>query len=162
MIKEGIYLDNERYLHRAIELAEAALNKGNEPFGSLLVDIKGSILFEDFNRISSGDATEHPEIAIAKWAVTHLTPEERKTSIVFTSGEHCPMCATAHALVGLDKIVYVSSSNQLASWLEEMNVSPAPFKNLPIESVIKEANVEGPFEALSSKVKDLHCRYYQQ
>ena len=103
-------MNYEKYLNRSIELAEEALNDGNEPFGSLLVDVEGNVLFEDYNRISSGDATEHPEIAIAKWAATHLTPEERKHTIVFTSGEHCPMCATAHALVGLDKIVYVSSS----------------------------------------------------
>lgn len=155
-------MNYEIYLNRSIELAEEALNYGNEPFGSLLVDVEGNVLFEDYNRISSGDATEHPEIAIAKWAAAHLTPEERKHTIVFTSGEHCPMCATAHALVGLDKIVYVSSSKQLSQWLEVINVAPAPFKNLPIESVIRDANVEGPFEALSPKIKALHMRYHQQ
>ena len=72
------------------------------------------------------------------------------------------MCATAHALVGLDKIVYVSSSKQLSQWLEAINVAPAPFKNLPIESVIRDANVEGPFEALSPKIESLHLRYHQQ
>lgn len=155
-------MNYEKYLNRSIELAEEALNYGNEPFGSLLVDVEGNVLFEDYNRISSGDATEHPEIAIAKWAATHLTPEERKHTIVFTSGEHCPMCATAHALVGLDKIVYVSSSKQLSQWLEAINVAPAPFKNLHIESVIRDANVEGPFEALSPKIEALHLRYHQQ
>lgn len=155
-------MNYEKYLNRSIELAEEALNYGNEPFGSLLVDVEGNVLFEDYNRISSGDATEHPEIAIAKWAATHLTLEERKHTIVFTSGEHCPMCATAHALVGLDKIVYVSSSKQLSQWLEAINVAPAPFKNLPIESVIRDANVEGPFEALSPKIEALHLRYHQQ
>lgn len=155
-------MNYEKYLNRSIELAEEALNYGNEPFGSLLVDVEGNVLFEDYNRISSGDATEHPEIAIAKWAATHLTPEERKHTIVFTSGEHCPMCATAHALVGLDKIVYVSSSKQLSQWLEAINVAPTPFKNLPIESVIRDANVEGPFEALSPKIESLHLRYHQQ
>lgn len=155
-------MNYEQYLNRAVELAEKALNNGNEPFGSLLVDIEGNILFEDYNRISSGDATAHPEIAIAKWAATHLTPDERKHTIVFTSGEHCPMCATAHALVGLDKIVYASSSKQLSQWLEAMNVAPAPFKNLPIESVIRDSHVEGPFEAVSSKIKKLQIRYHQQ
>jgi hypothetical protein len=30
-----------------------------------------------------------------------MTPAERAASTVDTSGEHCPMCAAAHAWVGL-------------------------------------------------------------
>src|SRR5699024_810159 len=162
MMKGVIWLNYEKYLNRTVELAEEALNYGNEPFGSLLVGIEGNILFEDYNRISSGDATEHQEIAIAKWAATNLSPDERKRTNVLTSVEHCPMCATAHSLVSLDKIVYASSSKQLSQWLEAINVAPAPFKNLPIESVIKDAHVEGPFEAVSPKIKKLQIRYHQQ
>ena len=98
------------YLERCVELAEQALNKGDEPFGSILVSSNGNILFEDHNHVSGGDHTRHPEFEIAKWAANHLTPEERKTATVYTSGEHCPMCAAAHGWVGLGRIVYASSS----------------------------------------------------
>ena len=59
------------------------------------MDVEGNVLFEDYNRISSGDATEHPEIAIAKWAATHLTPEERKHTIVLHQ-ESIARCVRLH------------------------------------------------------------------
>lgn len=55
------------YLKRAVELAEIGLEKGDEPFGSVLVTESGEIVFEDHNRVSGGDHTQHPEFAIARW-----------------------------------------------------------------------------------------------
>src|SRR3712207_7274778 len=40
-----------------------------------------------------------------------------RSATVYTSGEHCPLCAAAHAWVGLGRIVYASSSVQLTAWL---------------------------------------------
>lgn len=147
---------DRKYLVRAVELAEEALEKGDEPFGSVLVSKKGEILFEDHNRVSGGDHTQHPEFAIARWAANNLTPAERESSTVYTSGEHCPMCSAAHAWVGLGRIVYASSSAQLVEWTKEMDLGPSPVKNLAIEEVIRDANVEGPVEDLAEKVKQLH------
>ena len=65
--------------------------------GSILVDQNGLTRFEDRNRVKDGDHTRHPEFAIARWAVDNLTPAERAVATVYTSGEHCPMCAAAHA-----------------------------------------------------------------
>lgn len=149
---------DKKYLTRAVELAEIALDKGDEPFGSILVSAEGQILFEDHNRVSGGDHTQHPEFAIARWAANNLTVEERKKATVYTSGEHCPMCAAAHAWVGLGRIVYASSSAQLVEWTEKMDLEPSPVKNLAIQEVIREANVDGPVEDLAEKVKQLHLR----
>ena len=96
MIHEREY----RYLQRAVVLAEEALDAGDEPFGSVLVSAQGEILAEDRNRIAGGDATQHPEFALARWAANHLTPEARAAATVYTSGEHCPMCAAAHGWLG--------------------------------------------------------------
>ena len=49
-----------------------------------------------------GDATRHPEFAIARWAADESDAcPTRADATVYTSGEHCPMCAAAHAWVGL-------------------------------------------------------------
>ena len=97
-----------RHVHRCVELARAALEAGDAPFGSVLVSGDGKVLAEDRNRTSGGDATRHPEFELARWAATHMTPEERAKATVYTSGEHCPMCAAAHGLVGLGRIVYAA------------------------------------------------------
>lgn len=145
-----------KHLERCVELAEIALKKGDHPFGSVLVSANGEVLFEDHNHIASGDHTQHPEFAIARWAANNMTPEERKKSTVYTSGEHCPMCAAAHGWVGLGRIVYASSSEQLVEWTRDMGISPTPVKNLPIKEVIRDAKVDGPVLELAEQVRKLH------
>jgi len=150
--------NDKKYLERCIELAETALEKGDAPFGSVLVSDTGEVLFEDHNHTSSGDQTQHPEFAIARFAANNMKPEERTRATVYTSGEHCPMCSAAHGLVGLGRIVYASSSAQLKEWQKELDLEPSPIQNLPIGEVIRDAKVDGPVEELAKKVRQLHVR----
>lgn len=144
------------YLRRCVELAGSALDDGDEPFGSLLVDATGRTRFEDRNRVAGGDATRHPEFAIARWAVEHLTPEERRAATVYTSGEHCPMCAAAHAWVGLGRIVYAASSAQLSRWCTEWGTPPAPVAPLPIGTVAPGIHTDGPADELTERMRALY------
>ena len=146
------------HLQRCIELAEEALAAGDEPFGSVLVGASGEVLAEDRNRIAGGDSTRHPEFALARRAANHLTPEERQEACVYTSGEHCPMCAAAHGWVGLGRIVYVSSSQQLGRWLSEWGVAPPPVATLPIQQVVPGLQVDGPWLEMESTMQALHWR----
>ena len=150
------------YLTRAVELAEEALNAGDDPFGSLLVNAQGEVLAEDRNRIAGGDATQHPEFALARWAAQHMTPEARAVATVYTSGEHCPMCAAAHGWVGLGRIVYASSSEQSSGWLAALGVGPMPVATLPIQQVVPGLKVEGPIAVLDERVHALHQRRHRQ
>jgi len=155
--------DHERtYLERSVALAKDALAHGDEPFGSVLVSADGKVLMEDRNRIAGGNATRHPEIALAYWAVEHLTPDERAKATVYTSGEHCPMCAAAHGWVGLGRIVYVSSSKQLGEWLRAMDVPPAPVATLPIEQIVPGLAVDGPVLEMADTMQALHREYHRK
>ncbi|MFF5533762.1 nucleoside deaminase [Streptomyces cinerochromogenes] len=150
--------DELRYLRRCVELAAEALDAGDEPFGSVLVAGDGTVLAEDHNRVAGGDRTRHPEFELARWSAAHLTPEERAAATVYTSGEHCPMCAAAHAWVGLGRIVYIASSEQLSGWLAEMGVPAPPVRTLPVRDVAPEVAVEGPVPELVDEVRELHRR----
>ena len=86
------------HLRTCVALAREALDAGDEPFGSVLVDATGAVRFTDRNRVQDGDETRHPEFEIARWSAAHLSPEERATATVYTSGEHCPMCSAAQRL----------------------------------------------------------------
>lgn len=149
-----------KYLRRCVELAKTALEKGDEPFGSVLVSAAGEVLMEDHNHVAGGDHTQHPEFNIARWAANHMTPEERSKATVYTSGEHCPMCAAAHGWVGLGRIVYASSSAQLVEWLGELGVPPSPVRNLPIQKIIRDAVVDGPVPELAEQVRALHQQFH--
>ena len=146
------------YLTRAVDLAEAALEAGDEPFGSVLVSTDGDVLFEDHNHVSGGDNTQHPEFAIARWAAENLAPEQRASCTVYTSGEHCPMCAAAHGWVGLGRIVYASSAVQLGQWADELGLPPSPVAALPIQQLVPGLPVDGPDTELAERVRSLHAR----
>ncbi|QAY74610.1 nucleoside deaminase [Agromyces protaetiae] len=160
--REGHDLDralddrDRRHLRRCLELAREALDAGDEPFGSLLVDAAGVVRFEDRNREGAGDATAHPELAIAQWAVANLSPDERRASIVYTSGEHCPMCSAAHAWVGLGRIVYAASTEQFTQWRREEGLAPGPVAPLPVAVVAPGVPVAGPDPELSAEVRELY------
>ena len=98
---------------------------------------------------------------LARWAAANLAPAERTAATVYTSGEHCPMCAAAHGWVGLGRIVYASSSTQLACWLAELGVPPPPVRTLPIREILPDAVVEGPEPALAAEIRALHERFYR-
>lgn len=150
-----------RHLRRCIELAGEALAAGDAPFGSVLVGADGGMLAEDRNRVSGGDRTRHPEFALARWAAGHMAPADRARATVYTSGEHCPMCAAAHGFVGLGRIVYAGSSAQLAAWRAEFGAAAGPVSTLPIRAVVPDLMVEGPVPALAPQLRELHRRYHE-
>lgn len=158
---ENITAEDQTHLQRCIALAREALDAGDQPFGSMLVSSDGRELFADRNRVSGGDRTQHPEFAIARWAAANLTPEQRASATVYTSGEHCPMCAAAHALVGLGRIVYASSSAQLTAWRTEWGLPSGPVLPLPIQEVAPEVDVAGPDTDLSQVVRQLQATFHQ-
>lgn len=150
------------HLVRAVVLAREALLDGDEPYGSVLVDASGTVRFEDRNRTKDGDQTRHPEFEIARWAANNLTPEERAAATVYTSGEHCPMCAAAHAWVGLGRIAYATSSEQTSSWRASWGGSPGPVAALPIQTVAPGLQVDGPEPSLEDEVKELQRRAFER
>ncbi|MER5935361.1 nucleoside deaminase [Streptomyces sp. NPDC002054] len=150
------------HLRRCLELAADALEAGDEPFGSVLVGADGTVLAEDHNRVSGGDRTRHPEFELARWAAAHLTPGERAAATVYTSNEHCPMCAAAHGWVGLGRIVYAASSAQLGGWLAELGVPAPPVRTLPVGEIVPGLPVDGPVPALADEVRALQRRFHSR
>jgi len=148
-----------KFLGRAVELAREALDRGDDPFGSVLVGEDGRVLREDRNReISDGDETLHPEIELARWAAHNLPQEARARATVYTSGEHCPMCSAAHAWMGLGRLVYAVSASQLAQWRTGWGLPAGPVLVLSVTEVAPGVPVEGPAPELEDAMRDLHHR----
>jgi tRNA(Arg) A34 adenosine deaminase TadA len=159
-MKQEISETDLPYLRRCVELAAEAVDAGDFPFGSVLVAEDGTVRAEDRNReVTAGDPTRHPEFELARWAATNMTAQERAAATVYTSGEHCPMCAAAHGWAGLGRIVYASSTKQMGAWLAELGVGPAPVLPLAIPDVAPGVVVAGPVPELAEQVHDLHRRF---
>ncbi|EAZ86817.1 hypothetical protein BB14905_08728 [Bacillus sp. B14905] len=115
------------------------------------------MLAEDRNHVSGGDHTQHPEFALARWAAKHMSAKERSITTVYTSGEHCPMCAAHMVGLGcLGRIVYASSSKQLAQWLKDMGITTASrVRHLSIQEVIRDTPIDGPAPELAEQVHQI-------
>jgi len=149
------------HLRHCLALAAEALQAGDEPFGSLLVDAQGQVLALARNEVNARNNLAHPELALAQWAAAHLSPAARAAATVYTSGEHCPMCAAAHGWVGLGKIVYLSSAEQLSQWLREVGAPAAPVQMLPVQTIVPGLAVAGPADGeLLQAIKDLQVAYH--
>jgi tRNA(Arg) A34 adenosine deaminase TadA len=155
--------DDMRHLNRCVALAAEALAKGERPFASVLVAADGTVLKEDHNRANStGDPTRHPEFALARWAATNMTPEQRAAATVYTSGEHCPMCAAAHGQVGLGRIVYITSAKQFTELLDELGLPKRTVNPIPVQDVVPGITVEGPVPEFADQVRELQRRYFSR
>lgn len=91
------------------------------------------ILFERHNEGSSGDYTRRAKFAIGRWAANNFSKADCVKATVYTSGEHCSMCAVVHGWGSLGRIVYASSSKQLQAWSKEFGRKGGPVKALPIK-----------------------------
>ena len=153
---------DRKYLERCLELAKEAVDAGDEAFGSILVDKNGKIIAEGRNRVKEKNVLAHPEIELAHWAADNLSEEERASTTMFTSGEHCPMCSAAHGLAGLGALVYLSSAKQLGEWKNEYNQPEAKINFLPVQEIIKNIEVRGPGEGEHLKeIKALHLKSWR-
>jgi len=151
-----------KFLKHCLNLAEEALHAGNQPFGSILVNADNKIIAEARNRVNEKNVLAHPEIELAKWAMDNLSPEQRRQTIMYTTGEHCPMCAGAHAWAEIGSLYYLHSAKQLGTWLDAMGVEPAPIELIPSEKIIKHAVIKGPGKGKMLKaIKQMHEHYYQ-
>ena len=150
---------DEGHLQRCVELATRALEDGDDPFGSVLVDADGAVLAEAMNRErSDADPTAHPEFALVRWAIAHLTPDQRAASTVYTSGEHCPMCAAAHGWAGLGRVVAAASAAQLAEWRASWGLPAGPVTPLPLTEVAPDVVVIAPVAPFDAQMHEVHRR----
>ncbi|WP_336326153.1 nucleoside deaminase [Halovenus sp. HT40] len=132
---------DEQYIREAIELAEESVEKGNTPFGSLLV-IDDEVVRRSRNTtVTEADITAHPELKLARWAARELDEEERANCTMYTSTEPCEMCSTAVHYAELDRVVFSVSTGALA----DLRGTPSGFTCAElIEAKGGEATVEGP------------------
>lgn len=149
-------------LRRCVELARTALEAGHGPFGAVLVGADDQTLYEDHNRVTDNDQTRHAELGVIRWAIANLAPVHRIRTTLYTSCEHCPMCAAAHAWAGLGRIVYATSNAQLTDWLTEWRTPAPPVAMLPVIAVTPRAVLDGPAPELQDDVKALYEARYRR
>jgi tRNA(Arg) A34 adenosine deaminase TadA len=134
--------DDLTLLRRAIDIADAAVTAGDDPYGSLLTDQQGTILIEDHNTVRrDNDITAHPELKLARWAARELDPRTAAATTMYTSCQPCGMCSGAIVRSGLGRVIYALSTEQWdqlnpgSEWPTVPSDGPALFDEarIPIE-----------------------------
>jgi tRNA(Arg) A34 adenosine deaminase TadA len=106
--------EDEGHLLVAIELARRSREKGNHPFGSLLVDATGRVLIEAENTaVAGGDWLGHAEFNLVRDACAKFGPEFLGSCTLYTSTEPCAMCSGAIYWSGIGRVVYALGSDTL-------------------------------------------------
>ncbi|MEX2551024.1 MAG: nucleoside deaminase [Nitriliruptoraceae bacterium] len=143
------------HLRRALELAGEARAAGDRPFGALLVSGDGEVLREERNTVNTDrDVAAHPELKLARWAGQHLDADDRARATVYTSCEHCPMCAVGHANAGLGRLVFAIGGRQRAELMGESGW------RLSVQELFDRGGittvVDGPATELSTEARRLY------
>jgi tRNA(adenine34) deaminase len=102
------------YLRDAIRMSVVAKQKGNRPFGAVVISKQGELLAEAYcNTTETGDCTGHAETT----AVRMLSPKVPRSVLaeasLYSSGEPCVMCAGAIFWSGIQRVIYGIDAERL-------------------------------------------------
>lgn len=93
-----MFLREQQFMDRALDLAKQAYNNGEVPVGAVLVR-GGQIIFENRNRMQSYKAPlAHAELLLLQDAHKNLEIRYLLDCSLYVTLEPCSMCATAIAL----------------------------------------------------------------
>lgn len=103
-------------MRRAFALAREAADRGDRPFGSVLVRDDTVIMAESNRVLTENDIRRHPELHLAYRACSELESDDRAETVMYTSTEPCPMCAGGLTTAGFGRIVYSVGNDELAKF----------------------------------------------
>lgn len=154
-------MDDKIYMKKAIELAKAAVEHGNEPFGAVLVK-DDEIVFTNENQIyTKHDPTFHGEAGLIREFCEKIGITDLHEYTMYASCEPCFMCSGAMVWVKLGRLVYGASNDDLEKILGNeggCNCSRIVFEN----SFWKPDVTEGVLREESIKVLEEYFRTHQK
>ncbi len=101
--------DDERWMRRALDLAERARAEDEVPVGAILV-LDDDCIGEGWNRpISGNDPTAHAEIAALRAACARQGNYRLPGATLYVTLEPCAMCAGAIVLARIKRVVYAAA-----------------------------------------------------
>lgn len=154
-------LSHEPFLRRSFALARQATEKGNHPFGALLVDAGGTIVLEAENTVSTEhDCTGHAETNLMREASKRFDSDFLASCTLYTSTEPCAMCAGAIYWGGVSRVVFGLRESALLELTGDHQENPT--LDLPCREVFargqRSVEVIGPL--LEEEAKQVHRDFW--
>lgn len=103
-----------RYLRRAIALSRVATQRGNRPFGAVIVGADDQVLAEVWNSNGeTGDCTAHAEVNAIREVGPRVQREILASATLYSSAEPCVMCAGAIFWSNIGRVVFGIDAERL-------------------------------------------------
>lgn len=101
----------EDFMRLALEEAK----KGDAPYGAVIVK-DNQVVAAAYNTVRrDSDPSAHAEVNVIRRLTAKLKNPSLEGYIIYTTGEPCPMCASACVWTGLSEIIYGASIEDLIS-----------------------------------------------
>ncbi len=97
---------DETFLREAISHADQAGQKGNRPFGAVLVRNNQIIARAESSQHADHDITYHAELKLISQASHFLERADFGECTLYSSSEPCPMCSGATYWSGINRVVF--------------------------------------------------------
>ena len=131
----GKATSDERWMRRALDLAERARSEGEVPVGAVLV-MDDDCIGEGWNRsISTHDPTAHAEIEALRAAAARLRNYRLPGATLYVTLEPCAMCAGAIILARIQRLVYAAADPRAGAAGSVFNILQSTQLNHRVELV---------------------------
>ncbi|PMB19062.1 tRNA-specific adenosine deaminase, partial [Fischerella thermalis CCMEE 5319] len=98
-----------------MRLAITEAKKGDAPYGAVIVK-DGEVVAVAHNTVKrDNDPSAHAEINVIRSLTAKLQNNSLEGYSIYTTGEPCPMCATACVWASVSEIIYGASIQDLIS-----------------------------------------------
>ncbi len=104
-------MNSEDFMRLALEEAK----KGDAPYGAVIVKDNQVVALAHNTVKRDSDPSAHAEINVIRNLTAQLQNPSLEGYTIYTTGEPCPMCATACVWTGISEIIYGASIEDLVS-----------------------------------------------
>ncbi len=103
-IRQPDEADDTAFIERAFQMRDLAVQKGDQPYGALIVR-DGVIIGQSWSRVVlDTDPTGHAEMAAIRDAAARTANRSLAGSIMYSSSKPCPMCEAAAHWAGISEM----------------------------------------------------------
>jgi tRNA(adenine34) deaminase len=134
-------MNPEYFMRLALEEAK----KGDAPYGAVIVKDNEVVAVAHNTVRRDNDPSAHAEINAIRSLTAKLQNHSLEGYSIYTTGEPCPMCATACVWAGLSEIIYAASIQNLTAMKQSQidisceEVIAKGFRNIKVtKGILKE------------------------
>lgn len=115
-------MTDEEFMREAIRLADESKQKGDLPFGAVIVR-DGTIMSKGRSlEKTNHDVTQHAELAAVSEACRILQKTDLSDCVIYASGEPCRMCASAIFQARIPKVFIGATRDDLPHFFSKKSI----------------------------------------